>query len=103
MATLAIEADFITVPGETRTNVTVTDGEREIKVNEPGPSVPPDAVDALIARVRQRARESSAVVLSGSLPPGVPSDFYAELIRIGRCRARRSGGPRFRCARSSAR
>ena len=60
----------------------MTDGEREIKVNEPGPSVPTNAVDALIARVRQRARESSAVVLSGSLPPGVPSDFYAELIRI---------------------
>jgi len=82
IATLAIGADFITVPGETRTNLTVTDGEREIKVNEPGPSVPPHAVDALIARVRQRARESSAVVLAGSLPPGVPLEFYAELIRI---------------------
>jgi 1-phosphofructokinase len=82
MARLAIESDFITVPGETRTNLTVTDGEREIKVNEPGPSVPADAVDALITRVRQRARESSAVVLSGSLPPGVPAEFYAELIRI---------------------
>jgi 1-phosphofructokinase family hexose kinase len=82
VATLATEADFITVPGETRTNLTVTDGEREIKVNELGPSVPLYAVDALIARVRQRARESSAVVLAGSLPPGVPVDFYAELIRI---------------------
>jgi 1-phosphofructokinase family hexose kinase len=82
VATLAIEADFIAVPGETRTNLTVTDGEREIKVNEPGPNVPPHAVDELIARVRQRARESSAVVLSGSLPPGVPVDFYAALIRI---------------------
>jgi len=82
VATLAIEANFIAVPGETRTNLTVTDGEREIKVNEPGPNVPPCAVDELIARVRQRARESSAVVLSGSLPPGVPVDFYAALIRI---------------------
>jgi 1-phosphofructokinase family hexose kinase len=82
MATLAIDSDFIAVPGETRTNLTVTDGEREIKVNEPAPSVPQHAVDALIARVRQRARESSAVVLSGSLPPGIPVEFYAELIRI---------------------
>ena len=82
MAKLAIDADFIAVPGETRTNLTLTDGEHEIKVNEPGPSVPPHAVDALIARVRQRARESSAVVLAGSLPPGVPVAFYAELIRI---------------------
>ncbi|MCX5734972.1 MAG: 1-phosphofructokinase [candidate division NC10 bacterium] len=82
MAKLAIDADFIAVPGETRINLTLTDGEHEIKVNEPGPSVPPHAVDALIARVRQRARESSAVVLAGSLPPGVPVAFYAELIRI---------------------
>jgi 1-phosphofructokinase len=82
MAELAIDADFIAVPGETRTNLTMTDGEREIKVNEAGPSVPPHAVDALMARVRKRARESSAVVLAGSLPPGVPVAFYAELIRI---------------------
>lgn len=81
LAALSIESDFITIPGETRTNLTLTDGEREIKVNEPGPSVPRTAIDALLARVRQRARESSAVVLSGSLPPGVPAELYAELIR----------------------
>jgi len=82
VAALGIESDFIAVPGETRTNLTLTDGEREIKVNESGPAVPPGAVERLIARVRRRARNSSAVVLSGSLPPGVPVDLYAELIRI---------------------
>lgn len=82
MATLGIDADFIAVPGETRTNLTVTDGTREIKVNGPGPEVPPSAIEALVARVRKRARESSAVVLAGSLPPGIPADFYADLIRI---------------------
>jgi 1-phosphofructokinase len=82
LAALSIPSDFIRVPGETRTNLTVTDGEREIKANEPGPSVSLAAVDALLARVRQRARRSSAVVLSGSLPPGVPAELYAKLIRI---------------------
>lgn len=82
LAALSIPSDFITVPGETRTNLTVTDGEHEIKVNEPGPSVSPTARDSLLARVRQHAQGSSAVVLSGSLPPGVPVEFYAELIRI---------------------
>lgn len=79
---LDIEADFIAIPGETRTNLTVTDGERELKVNEPGPNIPPSAVDALIARVRQHASRSLAVVLAGSLPPGVPPEVYAELIRV---------------------
>jgi len=82
LAALGVESDFVTIPGETRTNLTLTDGEREIKVNEPGPVVPPSVVDALIARVRQRARDSSAVVLSGSLPPGAPLELYAELIRV---------------------
>jgi 1-phosphofructokinase len=82
LAALAIEGDFTTIPGESRTNLTVTDGTHEIKVNEPGPGVPHHAVDALITRVRQRAGESLAVVLSGSLPPGVPAELYAELIRI---------------------
>ena len=82
MAKLAIEADFVAVPGETRTNLTLTDGKREIKVNDVGPGIPAQAVDALVACVRHRARTSAAVVLAGSVPPGVPVTFYADLIRI---------------------
>ncbi len=79
---LAIESDFTEVPGESRTNLTLTDGTHEIKVNAPGPRVPPEAAEALLAQVRRHARASVAVVLSGSLPPGVPEPFYADLIRL---------------------
>jgi 1-phosphofructokinase family hexose kinase len=82
LAGLAVESDFTEVPGESRTNLTLTDGTHEIKVNAPGPRVPPEAADALLAHVRRRARASAAVVLSGSLPPGVPESFYADLIRV---------------------
>jgi 1-phosphofructokinase family hexose kinase len=79
---LTIGLDFIEIPGETRTNLTVTDGEREIKVNDAGPNVSPVAIEALVGRVRHHARSSPAVVLAGSLPPGVPPETYAELIRV---------------------
>ena len=79
---LAIGVDFIAIPGETRTNLTLTDGGRELKVNESGPNVSPGAIDALTARVRHHAHKSPAVVLAGSLPPGVPAEIYAELIRV---------------------
>jgi 1-phosphofructokinase len=47
------------------------------KVNEPGPELSLALQEALLALLVDRARGASWVVLAGSLPPGVPEDFYA--------------------------
>jgi tagatose 6-phosphate kinase len=49
---------------------------------EAGPTIVPVQFAELKKRVRELAAESSVVVLSGSLPTGVPSDAYRELIAI---------------------
>jgi fructose-1-phosphate kinase PfkB-like protein len=41
LARLGIRTDFVEVAGETRTNVTVVDPGRHIKVNEAGPEIAP--------------------------------------------------------------
>lgn len=89
---LGIAADFVWLEGETRTNVSVVErapgaaqGEpagHYLKANEPGPPVSEAELAALLARVAALAAAGDCWVLSGSLPPGVPAHFYAEIIRL---------------------
>jgi 1-phosphofructokinase len=65
-----------------RTNVALTEpGGVTTKINEPGPVLDEDAQEALIRLLLERAKGATWVVLAGSLPPGVPSDFYATITR----------------------
>lgn len=84
LADLDIATDLVQIAGKTRTNVVVTDAsaERHIKVNEAGPSIQPLELEALLDRVRERARPGDMWILSGSLPPGAPPGIYAHLIDL---------------------
>jgi 1-phosphofructokinase family hexose kinase len=81
---LGIATDLIRVVGETRTNVVVVDSNtgQHLKVNEAGPMVHPQELQRLMERVCERVRPGDIWVLSGSIPPGVPSDVYARLIAL---------------------
>src|SRR5439155_1721140 len=52
------------------------------KVNEPGPQLGPDDVEAILAAASAVAG-SGWIVGCGSLPPGAPVDFYARLAALG--------------------
>jgi len=84
---LGIATDFVHIAGETRTNTVITSADagqhvRYIKVNEAGPTVRAEELAAFLDRVRERVRPGDFWVLSGSLPPGVPPDFYAPIITL---------------------
>ncbi|RME82845.1 MAG: 1-phosphofructokinase [Caldilineae bacterium] len=80
---LGVATEFAWIPGETRSNVSIVDRQQQryIKVNEPGPTVPPEAQEAMLTKIRSLARRGDWWVLSGSLPPGVPAHYYATVIR----------------------
>lgn len=84
LQSLRIETDFVWVQGETRTNVSIVSSEngRYVKVNEPGPTIDEDDITRLMGKIQARVRAGDWWVLAGSLPPGVPSDFYGEIISI---------------------
>jgi len=84
LAGLGIATDFLWIPGETRTNVSIVaaDHSRYIKVNEAGPAIDAPAYQALLDKVAGLARPGDWWVLAGSLPPGAPATAYADLIRI---------------------
>lgn len=81
---LGIATDFVSVAGETRTNVVIVDQAtgRHIKVNEAGPSISDQERDKLLQRIRQRVQPGDLWVLAGSLPPGLPASFYVEVIEL---------------------
>jgi 1-phosphofructokinase len=74
---------FRTVPvdGAVRTNLAITEADgTTTKLNEPGARLDAAALDALTRAVVSYAERASWIVLSGSLPPGVPDDWYAEVV-----------------------
>lgn len=78
-----IPADLVEIAAETRRTLTVVDGEagEATLFNEPGPPVSEAEWNAFLARYKTLAGEATVVVLSGSLPRGLPEDAYATLIR----------------------
>jgi len=81
---LGIQTDFVWVDEETRTNTMIieAEGDWHLKVNEPGPPISQYDIDQLFQKVEGYARKGDLWILSGSLPPDVPDDFYADLIKI---------------------
>ena len=78
-------------PEETRQSITVTDSQTgaQFRFVMPGPMWRARDVSAALSAIAQAAPEGGIVVLSGSQPPGVPSDFPARLAdRIARTQAR---------------
>ena len=70
----------------TRQNVTVdeTARERQYRLVLQGPHWSAKEVKAALARIERLAKDHDYVVATGSLPPGVPEDFYARIARIVR-------------------
>ncbi|MBC7275706.1 hexose kinase [Nocardioides sp.] len=67
--------------GRPRINTTVTEPDgTTTKLNGPGTAATPALLDALAARLVQEAEHASWVVLAGSLPPGTPAGWYAEVV-----------------------
>jgi 1-phosphofructokinase len=70
------------IAGRIRSNITLTEPDgTTTKINEPGPSLDESDELALIDLVVAHARDAEWLVLAGSLPPGLPVDFYARLVR----------------------
>jgi 1-phosphofructokinase len=84
LAAQRVRTDFVRVAGETRVNLKILDptSGQETEINEPGPPLAPDAVDALLDKVRALAPRCAVMVFSGSLPPGAPDDLYARAITL---------------------
>ncbi|GAB3850994.1 1-phosphofructokinase family hexose kinase [Nesterenkonia populi] len=87
---LAVRHEALPIGTPLRTNITITDpAGTTTKVNELGPALPQERVEAFLETVIRRAGSASWAALAGSLPPGMPETFYADVI----AGLRNAGGP----------
>ncbi len=68
-----------------RTNYSITDRQGlTVKLDERGPELEPDEVRRLEETVLRALPKAAWLLICGSLPPGVPSDFYRRIIEQAR-------------------
>ncbi len=81
-----IVPDFVAVSEEARVCIAIMDpaAGTQTELNENGPHIALADCDALFARLRELLPRHTAVVISGSLPPGVPPSLYGDIIRLAR-------------------
>ncbi|MEW6403803.1 MAG: 1-phosphofructokinase family hexose kinase [Chloroflexota bacterium] len=81
-----IQTDFVHTDFESRTCTSILDRENQTmtEIYELGEPIAAEKVEELRSRIRATIGNYRAVTLSGSLPPGVASDFYAGVIEIAR-------------------
>ncbi|MFC6288525.1 1-phosphofructokinase family hexose kinase [Nocardioides sp. GCM10027113] len=67
--------------GDLRVNITITEPDgTTTKLNSPGPAMTAHVLDDLAGALHHRAEAGHWVVLAGSLPPGTPDRWYADLV-----------------------
>ena len=74
----------IPIGGATRESVTVNElsTERQYRFVLPGPELTVAEQTECMLQLRRAAAHASIVVASGSLPPGVPEDFYQQVANV---------------------
>src|ERR1044072_4088268 len=78
--------DTVVVPiaGEIRSNISLTQPNGLVtKINEAGPQLTAAETDSLLAAVTAQVGGAGWLVCAGSLPAGLPADWYREGVEIG--------------------
>ncbi len=87
LMSLLEEASFkrirVPIANPVRTNIRLVGREQGalVKVNQRGPRIEAGEADLILSKLARAARGRRWVALAGSLPPGMPADFYARLTR----------------------
>ncbi|MBB2988935.1 1-phosphofructokinase [Mycolicibacterium iranicum] len=77
----AVPYRIVTTTDPARTNLTVTEQDgTTTKINEPGAALDEAMLTAFTDAVLDAANGADWVVMSGSLPPGVPASWYGDVV-----------------------
>ena len=89
---MRLRAKLVPISGETRLNVNILEagGRAHTRLNASGPRLSARELHQVFDAVERNLPRAAMLVLSGSLPPGVPTDTYAELIRMANRRGVRT-------------
>ena len=73
---------FFSIHGETRNCIAILHGENQTEVLEKGPEVLEQEGQGFLAHFEKLLDNVEVVAISGSLPAGLPVNYYAQLVKI---------------------
>ena len=82
LATIGIQDFFVSISGETRNCIAVIHEGKQTEILESGPVITASEAALFLEKFTEYASQVNIVTLSGSLPKGLPTDFYVDLVRI---------------------
>ena len=83
LAGIGTECRFTKITGDTRCNLNIISEDGYVtELLEPGPIISKEELEAFLDEYKCALAGSELVILSGSIPKGVPEDIYARLIEI---------------------
>lgn len=86
LTTAGIRSTVVPLKGETRENITITElsHNQQFRFVMPGPALDQEDIERCLAAIEAIQPVPNIIVASGSLPPGVPNDFLAQLAALCR-------------------
>lgn len=79
-----IRNHFYKINQESRNCIAILHEGKQTEILESGPSLSAEEGDAFLEKYRELLSEVSIVTISGSLPKGLESGFYRQMVEIGR-------------------
>lgn len=80
-----ISHDFAEIRGETRNSIAILhDNGQQTEILEAGPTVSQEEIPFFEEKLIKNLAQSKVVTISGSLPQGIPVDYYAHLVNLGK-------------------
>ncbi len=79
-----VRHDFVSIEDESRLCIAIIDPNSgtQTEVNEIGPQITPDEVQRMLGKIADLLPGKEFIVLCGMAPPGVPTSFYGDVIRM---------------------
>lgn len=78
---LVVHDHFVACKGDTRNCIAIIHDGKQTEILEGGPTIT-DEKEAFLRQFKQSAEEAALITISGSLPKGLSTDFYNELLTI---------------------
>jgi len=78
--------DYVEIAAPNRSSFVLLDRKlgNIAEVIDPGLQVDADCAQRLLVQLEKHLPETAVLILSGSLPPGIPNDFYAQALRLAK-------------------
>ena len=87
LAVMGFPFEVVGVHAEGRANLTISDKQGlTIKLNEIGAPLEKNEIEAVRDMVEARLNKASWLMICGSIQPGVPPEFYSEIIALAKNR-----------------